>query len=351
MSNSAERYEFLDALRGLAALIVLVFHRRWFLPGGELTDMPAAGFAVDFFFLLSGFVIAHAYAQRLVGGMSVARFAMVRAIRLYPLLILGGLLGVIPALLSADPPNAGAVLANLLALPAPQSLGEAQPFFLNQPVWSLYFELMVNLAYALTARFLGMRALVVIAGLSGAALVIVAFTLGSNVGHEYGTLWAAVPRCVFPFTVGLILHRLHVEGRLPRLQLGPVTISAVLVLALVAPVPWDHELHFLTCVMALFPLVLMAGANVRQTRYLKIATLLGAISYPVYILHMPLYALIEPAWFAARLPAWPYVPVLGSLIAGLSWAALKIYDEPLRRWLTDLTAQRRKDRLTSRPAP
>ncbi|KJC50888.1 hypothetical protein UB31_11670 [Bradyrhizobium sp. LTSP849] len=86
-----EHFLTLDGLRGLAAFGVLLFHRRWLVPGGHFLDH--AYLAVDFFFGLSGFVIAYAYGARLRDrSISFLGFLAVRVIRLYPLLILAGAL-------------------------------------------------------------------------------------------------------------------------------------------------------------------------------------------------------------------------------------------------------------------
>lgn len=89
----AKHFMGLDGLRGVAALIVVIYHRRFWVAGFE--DWHGY-LAVDFFFLPSGFVISHAYGGRLASGqLSPDRFAVARVIRLYPLIVLGAVLGTV----------------------------------------------------------------------------------------------------------------------------------------------------------------------------------------------------------------------------------------------------------------
>src|ERR1700722_3197255 len=129
MTSLAKDHGFsaLDGLRGVAAISIVVFHYSQNL-GWEL--LPNAYLAVDFFFMLSGFVIAHAYEARLRSGQTVAEFMQRRLIRLYPLYWLGTTLPIILIAVAAwfgESHPAGTLTAasyflGLLFLPTPSNL-------------------------------------------------------------------------------------------------------------------------------------------------------------------------------------------------------------------------------------
>jgi peptidoglycan/LPS O-acetylase OafA/YrhL len=145
----------LDGLRGLAALAVALFHAAIFFPALTVIA-PANGYlAVDFFFVLSGFVLAHAYSERFAKGMTACAFMGRRLRRLYPLYLLSlalwlplGIRGLMSRTLDPRQTIIAAVAA-LLYLPAPQSF---LVYPLNPPTWSLFYELAANLFFAVIGR-------------------------------------------------------------------------------------------------------------------------------------------------------------------------------------------------------
>jgi len=150
------RFGTLDGLRGVAAIVVVLFHAifgAW---------VPRFGYlAVDLFFILSGFVLSHAYDKRFVAGMSVAEFLSLRVVRLYPLYLLGLVLGLCVVRINPsimDAPAAGVLLnfvLNLFDLPGMEIPGTLyrELFPLNVPLWSLFFEFWVaNLIFGICAE-------------------------------------------------------------------------------------------------------------------------------------------------------------------------------------------------------
>lgn len=141
--ESGGRFHTLDAMRGVAALAVVLVHVAAY-SGVNLA--PGGNLAVDFFFALSGFVIARAYSARLRSGLSWLRFAEIRLVRLYPLVLLGCGFGLVKMLFQIGmghetAPSWGQfawiLILNPLLLPAPG----VYLFPLNNPAWSLFFEL------------------------------------------------------------------------------------------------------------------------------------------------------------------------------------------------------------------
>lgn len=342
-----DRYRLLDEMRGIAALAVLIFHIG--TRGGGPLLLPNGFLAVDFFFMLSGFVMAQAYEQRLLAGMSFAGFAARRLIRMAPLAVLGALIGggylvarAYAAPLRSDP--LGEVLAgnlfNLLILPKLWH-GRAtgwEMFPANGPLWSLFFEIAVNLVWA---AWLAGRSTRLIAGFVAASavlLVVCGLHFGTlHLGWEVGSLLGGAARVGFGFGAGLLLHR--VRGALPVMDHRAAAYALIIMvyfLALpVVAVAWELVV-VLVCLPAILALAVAAGPQA----VLPGGALLGRLSYPVYALHVPLIAMAAGARKLAGAAGgvqWSALWLVPALL-GVAWAVLVWFDEPLRarlsrRWL------------------
>ena len=165
-SDTKPHYELLDGLRGVAALLVVFYHifeGLSFAAGGTLITVINHGYlAVDFFFILSGFVIGYAYDDRLGKSMSLGNFFKRRLIRLHPMIVMGAVLGVIFYLLQGSVQWDGthislslvmlALLCAMFFIPAAPGAcydirGNGEMFPLNGPSWSLFFEYIGNILY------------------------------------------------------------------------------------------------------------------------------------------------------------------------------------------------------------
>lgn len=353
-------YEVLDGLRGTAAVMVVLFHIMgmpiaWSDKGQGLHH---AAMAVDFFFGLSGFVMAYAYDARWKT-MSVGRFLGIRLIRLHPLVVLGAVLGLVSFLADPFAANQGLVplavvlrdfaLACLL-LPYPVLPNRwTDTHSLNSPAWSLLQEYIGNVAYALLLRRLGTRALGAVVAVAATVLLWVLWRSNDiDVGSDWTTVWMAPVRMAFSFIMGLWLYR--VRDRLPKIRLGWIALSAVLVLAFAAPlVPWSvphgNGAYEAAAVMLLFPAIILCGAHSDIGPVeLALCKFAGRISYPLYILHYP-FLLIYMNFVLSRKPPAAVADMAGAgsfvLVIAVSWLALKLYDEPVRRWLKTRLLTRR----------
>jgi len=289
-SVNGRRFEALDGCRGLAALIVLAYHAfAYAKPEGPLSG---GYLAVDLFFVLSGFVLAHAYGPRLQAGLSPARFMGLRLARLWPAYGIGIAVAVAIALLTTRPSGLWqATLAALLFLPIPMDLGHGPALFpLDLPAWSLFFELAANLAYALLHRFLTIPRLLGLLALAVIGLIIVASRAdGLHAGWAPGNFPGGAPRAIFGFFAGVLIQRLWPAGLRPAswpvLALAALTALA----ALLVPVEIPFRAAFDVAVVVLvFPVCVAALAAANLPPQLgKIAAVAGLISYPLYVLHMP----------------------------------------------------------------
>lgn len=371
-SDTKPHYELLDGLRGVAALLVVFYHIFEGFSFAEVTNAAGDGIistlnhghiAVDFFFILSGFVISYAYDDRW-GKMSIGAFFKRRLIRLHPMVVMGALVGAATFAAvgcrqwNGDVTPTGfvalALLLTMFMVPAFPGLpyevrGNGEMFPLNGPAWSLFFEYIGNILYALFIRRLSTKALAVLTVVLG--IVHAWFFVGNISGYGcVGVGWTidsvnfcgGLVRMLFPFTMGMLLARTFV----PRKIKGAFWISTIMLIAIFS-MPYIvsdsnvsiNALYEVVCIAAIFPLIVWMGAcgvcsNGVTTRINKI---LGDISYPLYIVHYPImyifYAwLIEEKRYTLG-DTWlvALMVVVASIL--LAFLLLKFYDEPVRRFL------------------
>jgi peptidoglycan/LPS O-acetylase OafA/YrhL len=346
--NTQHHFSALDGLRGIAALVVLALHA--LTPFNLDHIVPHAVLAVDFFFLLSGFVIGYAYEHRLLANMSVREFIRVRLIRLYPLILVGTLFGFLVFCLKSVLEHhvaessltiVVALACSILMLPTSlihdQGWESIYPF--NPPAWSLFFEILINVVYALLLRKLSSRAFKVILVFSCLVVFVQAYYLNGVAGGEaLRTIASGFGRVLFPFFFGVLLFRWQLAHSQFRFSLPVVILSVLLVATLICPSGPFKWIYESAIVVFVFPAIVLLGARTEPTPAFKAACLfLGKLSYPLYILHYPFIRLFS---HLARVLAvrsdqiWILVSV--EMICAVVFAiiAMKVFDEPVRAWLT-----------------
>ena len=368
-SDSKSHYKILDGLRGVAAVMVVMFHIMETFSGGDHTKqiINHGYLAVDFFFVLSGFVIGYAYDDRW-GIMSLKSFFKRRLIRLHPMIIIGMLIGALTFYFQdceyfnkiSEVPVWKVIVTMLVGftlIPAPSSLeirgwGEMHP--LDGPAWSLFFEYIANILYALFVRRLPDTVLAILVFIFGAALIHLAVTSpnGDVIGGwstEPAQLRIGFTRLLYPFFAGLLLSRIVTPGKVKN-----AFIWCSLLLMLVFGIPrigghehlWMNGLYDSLSIIFIFPLVVYLGASGKITGQFsgKVSRFLGDISYPLYITHYP-FIYMFVAWTANHKTmiesgtTEAKLTVLGvslSVLVGsiaVAYAAVKLYDIPVRKWL------------------
>lgn len=359
-SDTKPHYDLLDGLRGVAALTVVCFHLFEAYATSHLDQRINHGYlAVDFFFILSGFVVGYAYDDRWTK-MTVREFLTRRLVRLQPMVVIGALIGAVMFYTQGCPvwdvsavPVAMLLVATLMnafmipATPGAEIRGVGEMYPLNGPAWSLFFEYIGNVLYALFIRRLSTRALAVLVAAAGCGLAVfsvwgplgdicVGFSLtGENIVG--GSL-----RLLFAFPAGLLLSRVFRSVRVR----GAFWIGSLAVVAL-ASVPriggsehlWMNGVYDALCAVVLFPLIVWIGASGKTTDRVtsRICKFLGDISYPLYMVHYP-FIYLYYAWVKnENLTFGQSLPGAAALVAGsvaLAWLCLRFYDEPVRRFLS-----------------
>ncbi len=381
---SKPRYEILDGLRGVAALIVVAFHLfETYSTGTDAQILNHGYLAVDFFFILSGFVIGYAYDDRW-NRMSLGDFFKRRLVRLHPLVIFGTLIGALMFYLGDNErmPMVGEtqwwqvlliMLLGMTMLPALKQWdirgwGETNP--LNGPTWSLMWEYIANIVYALFLRRLSKAVLAVLVGIAALFTLDICLnidTFGLLAGREYAANtviggWSidaeqgyiGVVRLAFPFLCGLLLSRVK---RFVKVRGGFWWCSLLVAVMLCVPcLPGGTKgdascvngWYNAVCILLLFPLVIAmgAGSTVTDKRSIAVCKFFGEISYPLYITHFP-WTFVQMRWATthqnAPLSQHIFVSVSIYIICiAIAYAVLKLYDEPVRKWLTDRFLRKKK---------
>jgi len=360
-ADTKPHYNILDGLRGVAAVTVVCFHIFEAFATSHLDQRINHGYlAVDFFFILSGFVVGYAYDDRW-GKMKTTDFIKRRIIRLHPMVVMGAIIGAIMFYFQDCPvwdvsnvtiPSlfiATFISALLIpATPGTEIRGLGEMFPLNGPSWSLFFEYIGNILYALFIRKFSTKVLALFVFATGCGLASFAILgpLGdicvgySLTGMEFtgGSL-----RLLFAFSAGLLLSRIFKPVNIK----GAFWICSLSVIALLA-VPriggaehiWMNGIYDTMCSVVFFPLLVFLGASGKSTdKYTtQICKFLGDISYPLYMVHYPFIYLYygwvknENLTFQESLPGAAGV-VIGSII--LAYICLKLYDVPVRKYLTN----------------
>lgn len=333
------RFHALDGLRGLAAVSVALYH---FDPA----LMPSGNLAVDFFFALSGFVLWRTYAARLklgaaAGGLGVGAFMRLRLIRLYPIFALGILLGAVFVVQGMVRHSQGSMIwsvflpsfvLNMVMLPSPF---DPKLYPINLPSWSLFYEILANLALAVVLVRCRAWALFAVIAAAGLGLLVLGHAAGGMGG---GDGWREVPmalmRTAFSFTVGLIVAQLH-SGRERRPSVVALACFAVLWGVMQCNPGPQRFLFDVFAVFVVSPALLFACSRIEPSRIAApAAALLGEVSFALYAVHLPVAHAFQLVARKSGLPMWQVaVPYLAVALA-LAWICARYLDLPLRKLLT-----------------
>ena len=366
-TDTKPHYELLDGLRGIAALLVIWYHifEGYAFAGGGLIETVNHGYlAVDFFFMLSGFVISYAYDDRWNKTMSLKDFFKRRLIRLHPMVIMGAVIGVIFYYLQGGVKWDGtevpfslvmlSLLMGILFIPALPGAsydvrGNGEMFSLNGPSWSLFFEYIGNILYALFIRRFSTKVLAIWTILLGLGLGYFAVCdvagygcIGVGWTLDKANFIGGLLRMSFPFSLGMLLARnfkpIPIKGAFWICAIALVILFHIPYIASKGPISYNGIFEML-CITVVFPILIWVGASGKTTdnASTQVCKFLGDVSFPVYIIHYPLMYLFyswlikeklytfEETWYIALFV------MIGSI--SLAYLCLKCYDEPVRKWL------------------
>ena len=372
--KSKPRYEGLDGLRGVASMIVVIFHIfETFSDSDPTKQIVNHGYlAVDFFYVLSGFVIGYAYDDRW-DKMSLWDFYKRRLIRLHPMVIAGTFMGVCYYFLgeSVSSPNIEniephiffiTILMNVFMIPTPKSIdvrgwGETNAF--NGTNWTLTYEYLINVLYSVIIRRLNSIIISILTFIS--AFLMINLTLNFDIFkvlknrglREYTVIggWEISPceiyigfaRLLYPFFAGYLISRLKLKIKIPFTF---IICSIILSICLALP-RIDGGKYFINgiyesiVIIIIFPIIVVMGAGEveENTKIIKLCQFLGNFSYPLYISHYPvIYCHI--GWYNFHRNDRIFNKIVVSvgcfmILLFNTYALIKLYDEPIRKWLAE----------------
>ncbi len=302
------RIAWLDLFRGLAAIMVVLFHYRGYL---GLRSFEFGFIAVDGFFVLSGIVLAMRYTDAIAGGMTFRTFAEARLKRLYPMTFIAGafilLLNILDApgnpFMGANPTGLWTVFLLLIPKVGGLTTGPGAAFPADVPLWSLWAELVANAVWFAAIRA-GKRWMPWLGGLTMLALVAIAWQYQSlDIGWQNSLVMRAITlvRALAWFSAGYWIARTDMKPIGSPLVLTFGLVSVLVAFAGGATVTWYASLATVALAAALLHALYAAPGPAPLVR--KAARWLGLMSFPLYVIHgpagrlLPYVADVEPHWF------------------------------------------------------
>jgi peptidoglycan/LPS O-acetylase OafA/YrhL len=332
-----KRYEALDGMRGLCALIVAVHHFDAALRTGHLFNH--GWLSVDIFFVLSGFVIALMYERKLQSGFSFSSFMQARATRLIPTQTLGTLVGAVSVLALYLHGDMGGIkdfgpwsliVATAFALvlipigwsPVASVFRYWREMFpINPPIWSLQGEWIINIMYA--RGLYRLKASGLVAAWFVAAAILCYLAAGG--GNSWDGVIPGIIRAAIGFIAGVLVFRVHEMDwfrRLPALR--PEILFAIWFFLCsvprTAPQPIFESATTVLIAPALIAL-LVRGERPMAKPWL----VLGGLSYPLYASHFAVVNLANLMASATgwRFGLWALIPMMAASLL-LAWAIAQV---------------------------
>ena len=326
----------MDGLRGVMAIGVVLGHCF------QMARQPIAvgsWMAVDIFFLMSGFVIAHVYVGKIGQGYTFSKFAAARLRRLYPMYAIGFGLGIVDlwceGVFQKLPDTVVAISIFLGGIISPYfnsfnwAVSGGSPhrgvvFPINDPAWSLFWELVVNVIFFVCAatKLKDYRRIVLVGALVW--YLISSFRLGFHTGWSTGNFWGALPRVTVMFFAGWVIHDLH--GRFPIVRLR--SFMALLVLTLICFLFYGRPVQMFV-LLGLGPAIVLVASRVSPAqvppRMREWMHLTGLLSYPLYIIHFPISRM---TWFylGSHVPSYVFVFIAAGLSCMVACLAISMQE-------------------------
>lgn len=344
----APRLLWLDGARGIAAIAVMCYHYNDLL---RLTPLLSCAYlAVDLFFMMSGFVLSHSYESALRSGrLTPGSYLLRRLIRLYPTYLVAIGVGLAYylskiVLRTADAPDPFDLLYilgnNVVFVPVMTMKLVPQGMFPLAPSsWSLATEVIASVLYGLVLARASTKVLMVMIGvLGGAFFGCVAAYHAFDLGWGIANFAPGIVRTLFEFTIGMALFRCS-NYATRKQMLNPAILLAAVTATLVF-VTGSSTLFLTLCILLLFPAFILSaeGRPVHGWCH-DLFHQLGRLSYPVYLLHTPVFL-----WICGLSKMLTKHDPLAAHNRGLGWAMVAItlassyvvarwIDEPVRAWL------------------
>jgi len=329
----------LDAARGIAAIAV-VLHHIGVENGSNI--LRRGFFAVDFFLILSGFVIALSYESKIGKGLSLGNFLKLRIARLWPMVILGGGLAVLAYAVNIPVEYDLLKLSLQFALIPVVTGGLLFPF--NPPLWSLLYEVVANIVHgACLGRLTTRQISAIFIALLAVDFAILAIHRFWAAGFTIEQAPYAIVRIFTGYIMGILIYRLYRDGRLPIIKAHFLLPLFLILIPLLIPKMVSERIVAVVALGCIFPIAMLLGINnPSPARWNGVMKWLGGISFPLYITHMPIMYI----WRATGIlntnsgygPIVWALPVISAIIAATIFE--RWYDLPIRMRLRQVIRNR-----------
>lgn len=345
-----DKFIVLDALRGAAAFSVITRHASGFFS----YHLHYSYLAVDLFFILSGFVITHAYDKKLLTGeLTVKKFVITRIIRLYPLYFVSVFLGAIAffpwgKLVSGgeldQSPYILSFLAALMFLPYKMP-NDNSLYPLVGVCWSLFYEIIINVFYAYFCNRLNKITSSLIVLILGISLLIVGLHSNSiDGGYSWGgaSVILGLLRSSYGFLLGMLIYRSK-NFRYNIARTFRFLFAVLPLIVLFSPKYRIDDVYIeIICLSIVFPLGIYFGSklDVKSTKVSYYFGMLGVISYPLYLFHAPLASIFIKVMRYVHIDMKNITIFSGVclclLLVAMAVTLDRVYDAPIRTWLRKL---------------
>jgi peptidoglycan/LPS O-acetylase OafA/YrhL len=298
------RYKSLDGLRGVAALTVLFLHVTWPNYVTPLTFFRHAYVMVDLFFILSGFVLAEAYGQRIKTGGDAGRFLTLRFFRIWPthIIMLAALVALevvkmhvtIDGVAVSRHPFTGGDSLDTLWLSAflLQGLGFLPYSPWNGPSWSISVEAVAYVVFA-TSVLIGFGRSAFNVLVIPAAVVAYASVLAVQGNLDGVSGFVPVTRGLAGFAIGVFLS--HIADKVRLTEAGEGALLSVVAVAVLAAISAPFQYWEAIAVPLIAALVFLASRDAGPVAKFLCSTpvaYLGRISYSLYMVQVPVLAVV-----------------------------------------------------------
>ncbi len=359
----------LDLMRGIAAILVVSYHLIETYMDSTIHIINHGYLAVDFFFILSGFVVSYAYDLEWGKGLGYKAFFYRRLVRLHPMVLFASVLGTLlfffqvsPIFPVSDKTNIfqllRAMFMGMVFIPSTELTdvrGWGEMFCLNSPQWTLFFEYIANILYALFLRRLSNQGLFILTFIM--ALVTVNLTLDINICGLIGNrdqiaytviggwcsnqydIFIGFSRLMFPFCCGMLIQRNKLRIQINN-NIAIMSILLVVILAMPKLPGVFNGIYESICILIIFPLIIMLGNGGKQTRMKSICTTAGELSYPLYIVHFP-FVYLQTAWVSLHPQSGIFENIEVTILCLISivttmYLSYHYYETPIRNYIKNV---------------
>lgn len=376
-----ERIDILDGMRGVAAVFVVLYHLIETYQNSSVHFINHAYLAVDFFFILSGFVVSYAYDEQMGHGLNIVSFFKRRLIRLHPMVMFATVLGMVSYCFQGSPcfpliydstwcDVLTVAVMGMLFIPCGiyrDIRGWNEMFCLNSPQWTLFYEYIANICYGLILNRLSNSGLWIMTTL--AALLTLNLSLDLNIVcfmadrsdlrytviggwcWDNSNVFIGFTRLLFPFCCGMLIRR---KGWQIAVRHRFEVCSFILLGVFFVPkLPGIlNGIFEACCIILVFPLLIMigsgSGGSCKAKEWLL---LLGRLSYPMYLIHFPIVYL-QTAWVSLHPSAGLAENIVVTTTCFLAilmtaYLSLKYYETPARKRLQNFIGRSARNDASS----